>query len=347
MSKPKINLASDNCSPAHPRIMQAIIDANDDAAASYGGDDWTLEAEKLIQKTFKAPCKIYIIPTGTGSNVFALMLACRRYESVICTDIAHINFQETGAFEAMVGAKLLGVKHKNGKLNPQDVKEKLHHERAFGRHSTSPRVISITQPTEVGTVYSLDELRALATLCRDENLLLHIDGSRLYNAAVFLGCDLHKIIDASKADLLSLGGTKNGLVGAEALLIFNPAILAGSDYLQKQSLQLMSKMRYLSAQFLPFFKDDLWRELALNANQKAKDIGAIIENLPGFSLNYPVESNQIFFTVPKHLMTEIEAKISCLPWNLQHHQIRFLASWNTSDDDVKKVGEILQAIARR
>ncbi len=156
---------------------------------------------------------------------------------------------------------------------------------------------------------------------------------------------MHEIIEAAKPDLLSLGGTKNGLVGAEALLIFNPRLLNGSEYLQKQSLQLMSKMRFLSAQFLPFFKDELWRELAGNANQKAKDIGAIIESLPGFNLSYPVETNQIFLNVPRPFMAEIEAQIFCLPWNLSEHQIRFIASWNTTDEEVKKVGKILSKIA--
>lgn len=345
MSPKKICLASDNWTSAHPLIIKAITEANEDSAPSYGLDIWTEEAESLIQKAFKSTCKVFIVPTGTGANIFALKLGCKAHESVLCTDIAHIEYQESGAVEALVGCKLLTVPHKEGKVTLDEIVKKLKRERAFGKHSTSPHVLSITQPTEIGTVYNLEELSALAKLCKNENLLLHIDGSRLYNAAINLNTSLHEIVKASRADLLSLGGTKNGLVGAEALVIFNSRLQEGSEYLQKQTLQLISKMRYLSVQYIPFFKNDLWHKLAAHANKKAKEIAFIIESIEGLSLSYPVETNQIFFTAPASWIPLIQERIFCYLWDTEKNEIRFITSWNTSEEDVQQIHSILKEIS--
>jgi threonine aldolase len=342
----KICLASDNWAPAHPLVLQAVTKANEAYAPSYGSDSWTEEAQKIIQETFKAKCKVFIVPTGTGANIFGLKLACRRHESVICTDIAHIQYQESGAAESLIGCKLLTVPHKEGKITPEAILKKLKSERAFGKHSTSPRVLSITQPTEVGTIYSLEELVSLSKLCQAENLLFHIDGSRLYNAAASLKVSLQEIVSATQLDILSLGGTKNGLIGAEALLIFNPNLEEGSNHLQKQTLQLLSKMRYLSAQYIPFFKNELWRSLAMHANQRAQEIASIIETIPHLTLSYPVQTNQIFFTAPPAWVSLIQEAIFCYPWDQEKNEVRFIASWNTSEQDVKDVQLILAEIAR-
>lgn len=341
MTVEKVCLASDNWTPVHPLVMQAIMEANVGCVPSYGSDPWTEEAGKLIQSAFKSNCKVFMVPTGTGANIFGLKLSCLRHESVICTDIAHIQYQESGAAESIIGCKLLTVPHQGGKITPDALVKKLISERAFGKHSTSPRVLSITQPTEVGTVYNLKELKALSNLCKEENLLLHIDGSRLYNAAVSLKVSLNEMIQACHADILSLGGTKNGLMGAEALLIFNPGLYEGSDHLHKQTLQLLSKMRYLSAQYIPFFKNNLWHSLATNANQRALEIASIIKSIPELSLSYPVETNQIFFTAPASWIPLIQEKLSCYLWEREKNEIRFIASWNTSEQDVINIKSAL------
>jgi threonine aldolase len=345
MSQTKIHLASDNWAPAHPLVMKAVLDANEGYAPSYGADPWTDKAQSLIQEVFKAECRVFFVPTGTGSNIFALKLACKRHESIVCADIAHINYQESGAIES-IGCKLLTVPHLEGKMTPEAVLKRLKRERAFGRHSTLPRVLSITQPTEVGTIYSLAELKQLSDLCQAEGLLLHIDGSRFYNAAAGLNIHLHEMIDSIHVDVLSLGGSKNGLMGAEALLIFNPILQEGSEHLQKQTLQLISKMRYLSAQYIPLFKDELWRHLAAHANEKAKEIASIIAAIPQLSLSYPVATNQIFFTAPAAWLPLIQERIFCYPWDNEKNEIRFITSWSTSDQDVKDVQAILENITR-
>jgi threonine aldolase len=264
---------------------------------------------------------------------------------VICADIAHVHYQESGAAEALVGCKLLTVPSKDGKITPDGIIKKLKKERAFGKHSTSPRLLSITQSTEVGTVYTLTELKALAKLCKEENLLLHVDGSRLYNAAVSINTSLHEMAEAAHIDILSLGGTKHGLLGAEALVIFNSHLQEGSDHLQKQMLQLLSKMRYLAAQYIPFFKSELWQKLAAHANQKAQEISSIIKSTYGLTLSYPVETNQIFFTAPASWIRLIQEKIYCYPWDTEKNEVRFIASWNTSEEDVAAVKLAFSEIA--
>ncbi len=345
MLQDKICLASDNWAPIHPWILKSIVEANEGFSPSYGADAWTVEAQKIIQNAFKSNCKVFFAPTGTGTNILALKLACHRHESVICTDIGHIHYQESGAAESIIGCKLLTVPHLGGKITPEAILKKLNSERAFGKHSTSPRIVSIAQPTEVGTVYNLEELKSISKLCKEENLLFHIDGSRLYNAVASLDSSLHTLVEVSQVDILSLGGTKNGLMGAEALLIFNADLENGSDHQHKQTLQLLSKMRYISAQYIPFFKDNLWHTLATQANQKAQELASIIKETPHLTLSYPVETNQIFFIAPSSWIPLLQEKIFFYPWDLEKNEVRFITCWNTSVQDVKNLKAVLTKIA--
>ncbi len=341
--KEKLYLASDNWAPAHPDILEAFVEANQGFAPGYGADRWTEEAKKIIQSQFKTSGKVLMVPTGTGANVLALKLAVRPYESIICTDIAHISYHECGALEALIGCKLLTVPHHQGKVTPSALLKKIKTERAFGKHSTSPKVLSITQPTELGTVYTPDELKELSQMCREEGLFLHIDGSRIYNAAAYLDLPLHEVI---RGDLLSLGGTKNGLFGAEALIILNQDLEEGSDHFQKQTLALLSKMRYLSSQYIPFFKNDLWKTLALSANQRAKELKVIIRSFPELKLSYPVETNQLFFQAPLPWIQMIQEEIFCYPWDQEKQELRWIASWNTTQEEVLAVQSVLEKIAK-
>jgi threonine aldolase len=341
-----IFLASDNTSPAHPNIIEYILKANQHHASSYGNDEWTQSASKLLAEVFKKTCKVLFVPTGTGANILSLKLMLKSHTSVICSDIAHIAVNETGAPEAVVGCKLLLIKSHHGKISAEDVLKVLKKERFSGKHATYPKVVSITQPTEVGTLYTLNELQALRELCSKESLFLNIDACRIYNAAAHMHVKLHEIIDAAKPDIISLGGTKNGLAFAEAVVIFNEDLYEGSDYLQKQTLQLLSKMRYLSAQYIPFFKDDLWHHLASHANKKAQEIVSILKSIPQITINHPVETNQIFFSIPPTWIPLIQKTISCYVWDESINEIRFIASWNTSDEDVSTVRSCFENIAK-
>lgn len=342
----KISLASDNWSGVHPLIMESIVNSNKSNTAPYGSDPWTAQAQALIQQNLGREGQVYILPTGTGANVFALKVACSDYNSVICSSIAHIHFQESGAAENIVGCKLLTIPHTNGKITPQEIKKKLNAERSFGKHTTFPNIISISQTTEIGTIYTLAELSELSKFCKSEDLLLHIDGSRIYNAAVGLSVSLNDIINAANPDLLSLGGTKNGLMCAEALVIFNPRLQKYSDYIQKQTLQLLSKMRFLSAQYLPFFTNDLWKSLATNANQKAKLISDIIAKFPELILSYPVESNQIFFQTPASWIPLIQERVSCYIWNQETNEIRLITAWDTQDADLAELEQVFISLQK-
>jgi threonine aldolase len=344
MSKP-ISLASDNWSPAHPLVMEAVVQANQGFAAAYGLDEWTQEAVKVIQSLFRRDSKAHILPTGTGANLLALKQGCRSHESVLCTDISHINYHEAGAAEALVGCKLLAIPHLNGKLSLDRLVKRLENERSGGKHSTYPRLVTIAQPTEVGTLYTLDELRELAKICKQHDLLLHMDGSRLYNAAAALETSLNELVDAASADLLSLGGTKNGLMGAEALVIFNQELWNGSEIMQKQTLQLASKMRYLSAQYIPFLQNELWRELAMNANRRAQEIASLVKRGPQLQLTYPVESNQIFFTLPPAWVSPLQEEVKCGLWRREPCEIRFVTSWNTTSEEVAAVESVLTKLS--
>ena len=346
MVQEKVCLASDNFSPVHPLIFEGLSEANKGYSPAYGSDEWTSQAQNLIQEAMGQKCQVFIVPSGTGANVLGLKIACRRHESVICTDIAHLQYQESGAAESIIGCKLLTVPHQDGKVTPELILKKLKSERAFGKHSTSPRILSITQPTEVGTVYTLAELEALSTLCKNEKLFFHMDGSRIYNALASLGISFQQLLQSSPLDIMSLGGTKNGLMGAEALLIFNPSLAEGSDHLHKQTLQLVSKMRYLSAQYVPFFKNELWRSLANHANQKAKAIADFLQTIPQLALSYPVETNQIFFTAPSSWLASIQEKIQCLTWDQEKNEIRFIASWSTSEKDVEDVQSLFLKLSK-
>ena len=346
MTKEKICLASDNFTSAHPLIIDAIVEANQvSCAPSYGADAWTAKAEQLIQHVFKTQPKVLIVPTGTGANILALKIAAKRYESVLCTDIAHINYQESGAAESVAGCKLLTVPHREGKITLEGLTKKLRTEKAFGKHSTHPRILTISQSTEVGTVYSLDELKALSKFCKEEGLFFHIDGSRLYNAAVHLDVSLDEIVRAASVDMLSLGGSKNGLLCAESLLIFNPALHEGADHLHKQTLCLVSKMRYLSAQYIPFFQKELWHTLASTANQRAREIADLISLTPHLTLSYPFQTNQIFFTAPSSWIPILQEHIFCHTWDKEKNEIRFVTSWNTTKEDVLAVKHVLHNLA--
>ncbi|MCU0449135.1 MAG: beta-eliminating lyase-related protein [Bernardetiaceae bacterium] len=332
---------SDNCSGVHPLIMAALQACNQGHALSYGADPFTARATELFQQTFARPAQAMLVPTGTGANILALKCALRPYQSVICAATAHIAVAETGAAEQMVGCKLLTVPTPNGKLTPAQVRARYLAETSGGPHATQPKLVSVAQCTEYGTVYRPAELAALATTCHELGLWLHIDGCRVYNAAAYLGCSLAQAV--AHADLLSLGGTKNGAMLAEAVLVFNPAMQEGLAYLHKNTLQLYSKNRFVAAQFIALLEGQLWQQNAAQANQVAQTLAAGLAQLPGVSLAQPVESNHVFVNLPLPVAQQLQADGWGYVWQTDPCEVRFVASFDSTGAEARQLVDYLAA----
>jgi threonine aldolase len=330
---------SDNCSGVHPQIMAALQACNHEHAPSYGADPFTAQVNERFQQTFGRPAQALLVPTGTGANVLALKCALRPYQSVICAATAHIAVAETGAAEQLVGCKLLTVPTASGKLTPAQVEARYVAETSGGPHATQPKLVSISQCTEYGTVYRPAELAALAATCHQLGLWLHIDGCRVYNAAAHLGCPLAQA--AAHADVLSLGGTKNGAMQAEAVLVFAPALQEGLAYLHKNTLQLYSKTRFAAAQFIALLEGGLWQQNAAQANRVAQTLAAGLAQLPGVSLAQPVESNHVFARLPLPVAQQLQADGWGYVWQTEPAEVRLVASFDSTEAEAQQLIDYL------
>ena len=323
------SFGSDNHAGAHPAVLRAIMDANSGDAVAYGADEWTERATATLRETFHAE-DAFLVPNGSGANVLGLSMLLRRHESVICAESAHINTDECGAPERLLGTKLLPVPAPGGKLAPELIAPWL-----SGRgddHFAQPGVVAITQSTELGTCYTLAELRKVADFCHASDLLIYLDGARLANAAAFLDCSLAEIAEC--ADVLSFGGTKNGAVGAEALIVMRSGLAADMPYLRKQQTQLASKMRFIAAQFSALLHDDLWRANAAHANAMARRLAAGAAAIPGVEIVYPVQANAVFARLdPKHIAA-LQRDWFFHLWDEKTSLVRWMAAFDTSESDV-------------
>lgn len=324
------NFASDNRAGVHERILRALADANEGQAAAYGDDPWTDRAAAQLRDAFGARGGVFFVSTGTAANILGLSLMLRPFEAVICGEGAHVNVDECGALERVVGSKLLPVATPDGKLTPALVAGRL-----TGRgdeHRAQPRVVSISQVTEVGTCYTLAELRALGGFCHAEGLRLHVDGARLANAAAHLECSLADL--AAHADVLSFGGTKNGALGAEAVVVMPEGLAADLPYLRKQQMQLVSKMRYLAAQYVGLLEDQLWLRNAKHANAMALRLAEGVRGVPGVRLWQPVESNAVFAVLDPAHMESLMRKWHFYEWDPREHVVRWMTAFSTTESDV-------------
>jgi threonine aldolase len=272
----------------------------------------------------------FFLFNGTGANVVSLRAACRRFEGVICAETAHLNVDECGAPEAIAGLKLLTVPGVDGKLTPATVESRI--ARIGDEHAVQPRAVSISQCTELGTLYTPAETRALADLAHEHDLILHIDGARLSNAAAALELSLAEV--AVGADVLSFGGTKNGLLGAEAVVLLNPELAHDFLYIRKQSMQLASKMRFLAAQFDALLTDGLWQRSAGNANGMAARLAAALAGVPGLTITRPVETNAVFATLPPAVTESLQRDFPFYVWDEHAGEVRWMCSWDTTEEDV-------------
>ncbi|MBB2912725.1 threonine aldolase [Streptosporangium becharense] len=326
------SFASDNHTGVHPAILAAILDANTGDAPAYGDDPWTEAMRNAFREEFGAQATAYPMFNGTGANVVGLGLALRPYDAVLCPESAHINTSECGAAERVLGTKLIPLPTADGKIGVDDVRGRLG---AVGnvQHS-QPRVISISQVTECGTCYTAEEITELADFAHAHGLFLHMDGSRLANAAAELGCSMRSLTTDAGVDLLSFGGTKNGAMGAEALVVLRPELDGPALFLRKQGMQLASKMRYVSAQLTALLRDGLWRENAAHANAMAHRLADGVTGLPGVSLRYPVQSNAVFPVLPEKAIAELQRRYLFHVWDAAENVVRWVTSFDTTPEHV-------------
>ena len=334
--------ASDNAAGVHPAVLEAIAKANDGHAFGYGRDDWTRRAEEALQEQFGSGARPFLVWGGTAANVLSLRAACRPWQAAICADCAHLNVDEAGAPEAIAGVKLLDLVTEHGKLTPALVEGAI--VRVGDEHAVQPGVVSISQATELGTVYSREEAVALAELAHANGLVLHMDGARLSNAAVALDCSLLDLTADVGVDVVSFGGTKNGLLGAEAIVFLKPELADGFQYLRKQSLQLASKMRFLAAQFEALLADDLWRALASHANAMAARLATAVSELPGVTVTHPVQANAVFAILPRHAIGPLREQFPFYVWDEARDEVRWMCSWDTTEEDIERLVSAASAV---
>ena len=341
MSSPR-GFASDNAASVHPAVLAAIAAANDGHALGYGHDPLTERVQARFRTMFGAGAEVFFVWGGTAANVLALRAACRPWEAVICADTAHLNVDECGAPEAIAGVKLLTAPSEDGKLTPELIEPLI--TRIGDEHAVQPRVLSISQSTELGTVYSVAELTALTDLAHRRGLVVQMDGARISNAAAALGVTPGAISVEVGVDVLSFGGTKNGLLGAEAVVVLEPALAAGFPFLRKQSMQLASKMRFLAAQFDALLTDELWRRSAAHANAMAQRLADAVRGLPGLELTRPVQANAVFAILPGPVAAELQERFGFYAWDESRGEVRWMCSWDTTEDDVDEFSSAIRAL---
>ena len=326
------SFASDNNSSVHPEVMQALLDANSGHALGYGDDKWTEEATELVKSVFARPCEPLFVFNGTGSNTMALQLMTRPYHIIFCAETGHIAVDECGAPGKGTGCYIRTIATPDGKLTPELLASYMVN---FGvEHHSQPGAVYISQCTELGTIYKPQELRELCDYAHAHGLQVHMDGARIANAAAALGLSIDEVSGACGVDTLTLGGTKNGLMGAECVVIFNQKLIGEGRYFRKQACQLASKMRYLSAQFTAFLSNELWLRCARHANDMAQLLANELRKLEDVTFTQPVESNQLFLTMSIEKSRKLHEKYYFYYWNEPDGEMRLVTSWDTTEDDI-------------
>ncbi len=334
------DFGSDNHAGAHPAVLAAMSAASPGFAPAYGTDRWTRRADEKLRELFGDSARAFFVFNGTAANILGISLLVRRYEAIICPETAHLNVDECGAAERILGCKLLTVATADGKLTPDLVARRL-----GGRgdqHRVQPCAVAISQVTELGTCYTMEELGTLSAFCRSSGLSVYLDGARLANAAAYLGRSLGEL--AEHADVLSFGGTKNGAVGAEAVIVRRPEFCIGAPYLRKQQLQLASKMRFIAAQFLALLDGDLWLRSARHANAMAQRLAQGVRDAPGVDIQQPVESNAVFASLHPRRIEELQRDWVFHVWDSGAMTVRWMTSFDTTEADVDAFAAAIRAV---
>ncbi len=326
------SFASDNNSGIHPLIMEAIHKANSGHTIGYGADEWTRNADTYFTKIFGNGTVPYYVFNGTGANMVALQACTKSFHSIITAETGHINVDECGAPSKFTSCMVKEIATPDGKLTPNLIAKRIS---GIGdQHHSQPKVIYISQVTELGTVYTAHEIKSICDFAHNNNMYVHMDGSRLANAAAYLNTGLRELTRDCGIDILSLGGTKNGMMMGEAVIAFRPELTENLKYIRKQSAQLYSKMRYISAQYMAYLEHDLWLKNARHANNMAQELATLLEKIPGIQLTQKVESNAIFLVMPPKTIKQLLQSYFFYYWNEARNEIRLVCSWDTTSEDV-------------
>ena len=343
-TEPSRSFASDNNAGVHALVMEALATANQGHVIAYGDDPFTARAVKKFREHFGKDTEVYFVFGGTGANVLGLKAATESYHAIICAETAHINVDECGAPEKFTGCKLLSLPTPDGKLIPSQLSPLLHN--VGFEHHVQPRVISISQATEMGTIYTPRELKALSSFAHDHGMLLHMDGARVANAAASLDLKLRAITKDAGVDILSFGGAKNGMMYGEAVVFFDKNLARNFKYTRKQGTHLPSKMRFISAQFEALLSNDLWRQNALHANRMAQLLAGELGKIPQLKITQKVESNGVFAELPKKYIPVLQKQYFFYVWNEQTSEVRFMTSFDTTESDIQDFISLLKKTIR-
>lgn len=336
------SFGSDNNSGVHPLLLQAMIDANKDHAIGYGDDDWTREAEKAVKKLIgKEDIESFFIFNGTGANVIALQACTLPFHHIVCPSTAHIAVDECGAPVRFTGCALKEIATSDGKLTPGLVRPLLH---GFGvEHHSQPKVIAISQTTEMGTAYTPREIKLLADLAHEHDMYLFVDGTRMANASAFLNVSVKEMTVDCGVDIFTFGGTKNGLMMGEVLVPLRKELAENLKYYRKQTTQLYSKIRFISAQFIPYFNKGVWLDNARRSNVSAQKLAAGMREA-GVKLTQEVQSNAVFFILSEEKTDKLRERYFFYDWDAARNERRLVCSWDTTDEDIAGFISYLQSI---
>jgi threonine aldolase len=339
--KPSRSFASDNNAVVHPDVLEAMQRANRGHAVGYGDDPQTESAVERFREEFGDDVEVFFVFNGTAANVLSLQALTRPFHAVLCPELSHIYTDECGAPERLTGCKLVPLAAPDGKLTVETVSHAYH---GIGdQHHSQPRVVSITQSTEMGTIYKPREVEALARFAHDRKMFLHMDGARISNAVAAQQMSLRQATRDLGVDVLSFGGTKNGVMGAEAVVFFRPELAENFSFVRKQNMQLASKMRFLSAQMEALLTDDLWRRNAEHANRMAQLLEQEVKKIPRVKVVYPVEANGVFARIPREAIKKIQERYFFYVWSEEESVVRWMCSFDTTKDDVKVFAKFVAA----
>lgn len=333
---------SDNHSGVHPELMLAIQNCNVDHAPSYGTDDQSTLATTAFKILFGENTKIYFVFNGTACNVLALKSVMKSHESVLCSSVSHLNMDECGAPEFFAG-KLITLPHEQGKLSLETLKKALI--RRGDQHFSQPRVVSLTQPTELGTCYSLDEIKAITDWAHSQDMFVHIDGARISNAVHYLKTSFKQMTTDLGVDLVSFGGTKNGLMMGEAILVLNPNLASDLKYIRKQAAQLPSKTRFIAAQFHSYLANDLYKKISEHSCRMAERLYQQLQNIKQIEITAPRQSNAVFVKIPQPWVKILREKFFFYVWDESTFECRLMTTWDTTENEIDGFTDLVRKLS--